>query len=433
MKGITRFFLRERLGRFTLVFAFSIFFIYLFSSPAKPETGGCILPDGQISVLEKKYAVVIDAGSTGSRVHVYHFDFCGERHPVSINHELFVQTKPGLSSYDNPEDAANSLEPLLQESLSSVPANARSCTPIALKATAGLRLLEPKGLANQILDAVERRLRRYPFPLAGAGDPKSPAVSIIDGSEEGVFAWVALNFLVKTMGSKRETFASLDLGGGSTQIVFDHPGLSAQLHKDYLYPFSFGASAYSLYQHSYLGFGLMEARKKIKAAHLAHDSAFPCFPKGFADSGLTGGWLGFDSCSALARSVFGFEAVCSVSPCAFSGVYHPDIHPAQKIYAFSYFQEVLESFGFASEFTLAEMKRKVDDVCTRQSGTYPAVVENPHLCLDAVYIYILLKDGYRISPDRIINTAKKIDGYETSWTLGAAIDMLGLSKLKCSR
>ncbi len=69
-----------------------------------------------------RYAVVFDAGSTGSRVHVFRFEQAGENGPLKLKSDTFEQLKPGLSSYaDDPAKAAASLQPLLDTALKTVP------------------------------------------------------------------------------------------------------------------------------------------------------------------------------------------------------------------------------------------------------------------------------------------------------------------------
>ena len=71
--------------------------------------------------------------------------------------------------------------------------------------------------SEDILDAVEALLRDSGFFLP----PNS--VEIMDGADEGIFAWITVNFLLGRLGrsEKLPTVAIMDLGGGSTQIVFE--------------------------------------------------------------------------------------------------------------------------------------------------------------------------------------------------------------------
>jgi guanosine-diphosphatase len=209
---------------------------------------------------------MIDAGSTGSRIHIYKFHNCGPS--PTYEYETFVQKQPGLSAYAGlPDDAAQSLDSLLGAAMRVVPEALRRCTPVAVKATAGLRLLGAAQSA-EILDAVRRHLSTaYPFPLASP-DP----VVIMDGRDEGVFAWVTSNYLMDTIRADSPKtaapYAVLDLGGASTQIVFEpvfHQAIpdAAVREGEHRYELSFGGKERVLYQHSYLGYGLMRARKRV--------------------------------------------------------------------------------------------------------------------------------------------------------------------------
>jgi guanosine-diphosphatase len=212
-----------------------------------------------------QYALMIDAGSMGSRIHVYKFHNCGPS--PAYEYETFAQRIPGLSAYKGrPADAAASLDKLLEVALQTVPRALHACTPVAVKATAGLRLLgAPEAAA--ILAAVRQHLAdAFPFPVA----PGDDAVAIMDGRDEGVFAWITANYLLDTIRADSpaaaEPYAVLDLGGASTQIVFE-PRFAAgadQMHAgDHKYELDFGGRTHVLYQHSYLGYGLMRARARV--------------------------------------------------------------------------------------------------------------------------------------------------------------------------
>ena len=161
----------------------------------------------------------------------------------------------------------------MQTALRVVPEHLWNCTPVAVKATAGLRAL-PETQGHDIMHAVEERLRNeYPFPL-----PARRAVEIMDGKDEGVYAWITANYLLGTIGganfhdtattTKEEegTYAVLDLGGASTQIAFE-PAFSRPdntfLAGEHRYDLAFAGKTHVLYQHSYLGYGLMRARRHV--------------------------------------------------------------------------------------------------------------------------------------------------------------------------
>ena len=209
-----------------------------------------------------QYALMIDAGSTGSRIHIYKFNNCPSDSSSPIyEYETFSQIQPGLSSFASaPPEAANSLEPLLKLALERVPSSLHSCTPIAVKATAGLRRLgEQKSQA--ILEEVTKLLdKQYPFTVQ--------SVEVMDGREEGVYAWITANYLLGTLASKEESYAVLDLGGASTQIVFEptfHNADQKMTEGEHKYELTYGENAgkRELYQHSYLGYGLMVARSHV--------------------------------------------------------------------------------------------------------------------------------------------------------------------------
>lgn len=118
---------------------------------------------------------MIDAGSSGSRVHVYRFKVCND--PV-LENEVFHMLSPGLSSFeDDAEGAAQSLGKLMEIAVDSVPKESQACTPIAVKATAGLRMLAGQQSKN-ILEAIRKYLDTYPFPIAN--------IEIMEGKDEGM-------------------------------------------------------------------------------------------------------------------------------------------------------------------------------------------------------------------------------------------------------
>ena len=163
-----------------------------------------------------KYGIMFDAGSTGSRIHVYKFHE-DSKGALKLDDELFEQVKPGLSSYpDDISGATKSIKSLVDKAMAYIPAEKQASTPLALKASAGLRILgEEKSVP--ILNGVKDMLNNQPFQQKWVPE-------IMDGTKEAVYSWVTLNYLADSFSKKdasvENTFGTLDLGGGSTQIAF---------------------------------------------------------------------------------------------------------------------------------------------------------------------------------------------------------------------
>ena len=428
-----------------------------------------------------QYAIMIDAGSTGSRIHVYRFNNCGPT--PELEDEVFKMTEKkeggsGLSSYkSDAEGAAKSLDMLMDVAVESVPDKIKSCTPVAVKATAGLRKLGPE-MSNAILQAVRNRLETvYPFPVVSE---ERGGVEVMDGKDEGVYAWITTNYLLGKIGGpdKTPTAAVFDLGGGSTQIVFQptfpeakEGGMPEKMQAgDHKYELSFGGREFELYQHSYLGYGLMEARNNlhrvvVQGMHDNHPNSQawlqkpisnPCLLPGssrevevaLSDNhalgatvtvNMTGPTPGSPAqCRALAEKTLKKESTCALAPCAFNGVHQPSLEKTfarEDVYLFSYFYDRTQPLGMPESFTLRELKDLTARVCKGAEGGNWKVFESvqgameelndrPETCLDLNFMLALLHTGYEMPIDREVKIAKKIKGNELGWCLGASLPLL---------
>lgn len=431
--------------------------------PQKGASGACDQTD---------YVIMIDAGSSGSRVHVYSFDTCVS--PPRVLNEEFKMLNPGLSSFDtDTKGAAASLDPLLEVALQTVPKEKQSCTPVAVKATAGLRMLGAEK-SDAILKEVRNHLTKdYPFAVV-EGD----GISIMDGKDEGVYAWITTNYLLGNIGSseKLPTAAVFDLGGGSTQIVFEPEFNGANdvlAEGDHKYKFSFGDRDFELYQFSHLGYGLMEGRNKVNAAVIkaAQDTTLtkyaskaaakeataastlmnPCIPPGVSAKDILVQAsedefykVNFEGpsepsaarCRFFAEEVLNMEAECKQKPCSFNGVYQPSLvkafHKASDMFVFSFFYDRTNPLGFPGSFTVEELRDLTSAVCkglsawktTFQSEELQKLDKEPQWCLDLSFISAMLHTGYNIPLNRELRTARKIADNEIGWCLGASLPLL---------
>lgn len=429
---------------------------------------------------------MVDAGSTGSRIHVYRFNNCGAA-PEFEEEVLFKMTEKreggsGLSSYKtDAEGAAKSLDVLMDAAMQVVPDEYKSCSPVAVKATAGLRLLGDE-MSTKILDAVRGRLEtRYPFPVVSR---EKDGVVIMKGEDEGVYAWITTNYLLGNIGrpESSRTAAIFDLGGGSTQIVFEPRfkndaaggGMPDRLSDgDHKYELRFGGHEFTLYQHSHLGYGLMSARNAVHKLVVSnmHESSKestkwlsspipnPCIAPGLsktvnvtlAPDHSLGAWVQVTmegpkdglpaQCRALAEGILYKDAACGLAPCSFNGVHQPslaDTFANEDIYIFSYFYDRIRPLGMPESFTLRELhdltakvcggERSWDAFAGLQGEEAPSVLDDlkgrPEWCLDLSFMDALLHTGYELPIDREVKIAKKIHGNEVGWCLGASLPLL---------
>ncbi|KAH1260496.1 Apyrase 2 [Glycine max] len=397
------------------------------------------------------FAVIFDAGSSGSRVHVFRFDRNLDLVHIGKDLELFVQIKPGLSAYaQNPRQAAESLISLLDKAESVVPREFRPKTPVRVGATAGLRALEGDA-SGRILQAV-RDLLKQRSTLKSEPD----AVTVLDGTQEGAFQWVTINYLLGKLGKDfSETVGVVDLGGGSVQMAYaisetdaaKAPKLSVG-EDPYVKEMFLRGRKYYLYVHSYLGYGLLAARAKI--LEVSDDSGNPCILNGFNGSYIYGGksvkassapsGASLNECKNIAFQALKVnESKCTHMKCTFGGIWNGGGGDGQKnLFVASFFFDRAAEAGFANPNLPVVKVRPVDfEAAAKQAcktkledakSTYQRVEEGnlPYLCMDLLYQYTLLVVGFGLDPWQQITLVKKVkyhDAFvEAAWPLGSAIE-----------
>ncbi|KAG5100988.1 hypothetical protein JHK82_046040 [Glycine max] len=387
------------------------------------------------------YAVIFDGGSTGTRVHVFHFDQNLDLLPIGDSLELNKKITPGLSAYeDDPEQAAESLIPLLEEAESVVPEDLRPNTPVRLGATAGLRLL--KGNASeQILQAVRDMLsNRSTLNL------QSDAVTILDGNQEAAYMWVALNYLLGNLGKViSKTVGVADLGGGSVQMAYAVSKNTAKNapqppegEESYIKTLVLNGKTYDLYVHSYLHFGKEASRAEM--LKVTGDSANPCILAGYNGTYTYSGvkykalastsGSNFDKCREVALKALKVNEPCPHQNCTFGGIWNGGGGSGQKVlYVTTSFYYLVIQAGIAdasktsSKVYPAEFKAAAKRACQVKfedaQSTYPLMMEDalPYICMDITYQYTLLVDGFGLDPWKEIIVANEIE-YQVNYLLG---------------
>ncbi|BAT75199.1 hypothetical protein LR48_Vigan01g158700 [Vigna angularis] len=224
-----------------------------------------------------KYYVVLDCGSTGTRVYVYkaqvqqahstNFPIAIQslkdglrKNPASGRAYDRMETEPGLDKLvHNVTGLKIALKPLLKWAQKQIPEASHRSTSLFLYATAGVRRL-PFDDSKWLLDNAWNVLKGSPFVCRRAW------VKIISGTEEAYFGWIALNYDSGNLGvePRKETYGALDLGGSSLQVTFEGYNQQHFNSETSLYV-RIGSVNHHLTAYSLAGYGLNEAFDKSVA------------------------------------------------------------------------------------------------------------------------------------------------------------------------
>ncbi|BGP14313.1 hypothetical protein JCM10213_004440 [Rhodosporidiobolus nylandii] len=438
----------------------------------------------------RQYGVVIDAGSSGSRIQVYSWvapDVARQQRKaqgksvdvlskvekgVEEGEGWHLKVEPGISTFgENPEGVAEYLRPLIEHAASVIPAEQLPSTPIYLLATAGMRLL-PTQQQTDVLSAACTYLRTYPFQLPDCDDQ----VRIISGEEEGLYGWIAVNYLMDGFDKHEHTgegerfkhsstYGFLDMGGASTQIAFEPSDTEQVKHADNLLEVKLRLLSGKDVRHpvfvtTWLGFGTNQARnryidheikKHVRASDADHTPGDgegldaehpvvlvddPCLPKDLMLSearhaGYTLKGTGdFASCLRRQQPLLNKEVACVDEPCLFNGVHVPpiDFSVNHFIGISEYWYSTQDVWGTAlgGVYDYVAFEKHAMEFCSQPwdaimrdfregHGTWKPSVELSRLemqCFKAAWIVNILHEGIGIP--RIIDRGGSGDGKNQS-------------------
>ncbi|NXD05742.1 ENTP5 diphosphohydrolase, partial [Nothocercus nigrocapillus] len=345
------------------------------------------------------YGIMFDAGSTGTRIHIYTFVQKSPEKLIELEGEIFESVKPGLSAYaDQPEKVRLSFIP---------------CKLIFFFFFFFLLTIA----------SVREVFEESPFLVP------EDSVSILDGSYEGGIMW----FAGQLSGQNQHTVGTLDLGGASTQITFlprFEVRRRCKLCAELIRGTRTKTAMFYFVVCSYLGFGLKAARLATLGAldTKAVDGQMfrsSCLPKQleaewhfggvkYRYGGNKEGEMGFKPCYLEVLKIIKGK------------LHQPDEIRGSSFYAFSYYYDRavdtnLIDYEEGGVLEVRDFERKAKEVCDNMERYSSA---SPFLCMDLTYITALLKEGFGFRDSTLLQLTKKVNNIETSWTLGATFHLL---------
>ncbi len=344
---------------------------------------------------------VIDAGSTGSRLHVYSYDVDETNTPVHINEIWNKKIKPGFATI---EPNNHTIDAYLTTLFSGAP---RQKIPVYFYATAGMRLL-PMYRQKKFYDEVQNWFSQQ-------SQWNLIAAKTISGNDEALYDWLSVNYHLGTLQTKQnESVGVMDMGGASVQIVFPiqkntEVSPRSQVELD-LY-----GHHYNLYVQSFLGLGQTEVSHQFLNSASCFANDYP-LPDGEAGQGNA------PSCeqevSMLMTEVHKVNQLIQPILAA---------NPVDSWYSIGGISNLADSSLFHfnnNKLTNQSLLQQADNqVCHQQwdalNAQFPDDEYVYQYCLFSAYYYALMVDGYGIVPEQSINYIPPDQNLD--WTIGVVL------------
>ncbi|ORY16791.1 nucleoside phosphatase family-domain-containing protein [Clohesyomyces aquaticus] len=402
-----------------------------------------------------RYGVVLDAGSSGTRVHVYRWlnsdtaraqasETQLQSLPVLETDKKWIKkVHPGISTFgDNPEDVGpDHLEKLLTHALKYVPLDEVPNTPLFLLATAGMRILPPpkrKVILAEVCDFA-RRTTQFQLPDCDVH------VQVIPGETEGLYGWIAANYLLGGFdrpkdhdhGKGHHTYGFLDMGGASAQIAFAPNATEAEKHANdltlvRLRTVDGAPMEHKVFVTTWLGFGVNQARQRyvnalLEASPEETELPDPCLPSGLRvtiegkpvksgspeENGKEPQLVGtgkFSECMHQTYPLLEKDKPCLDNPCLLNGQHVPaiDFDVNHFVGVSEYWHTTHELFGMAHKDRAYDFKtyqQQVSEFCSQsweeiergvERGKWGKKVDQEkaqEVCFKASWLINVLHDG----------------------------------------
>lgn len=362
-------------------------------------------------MITARYGVILDAGSSGTRLHIYKWkDPAKERleadkeelnslPEIKTKKEWTKKIRPGVSTFGTKptEVGPDHLKELIDHALQNIPKDKVKDTPVFLMATAGMRLLPDEQQAALKAEICSYLQQNTQFSLPDC----DLHVQVIPGETEGLYGWLASNYLLGGFdhpdehkhGKGHHTYGFLDMGGASAQIAFAPNSTEAEKHANdlklvRLRTLNGEPQEHKVFTATWLGFGVNQAReayvKQLVDAHAADADEIPdsCMPKGLRTDlkgvpvkpkeakGMTLVGTGkFDECLRSTYPLLGKDAPCEDEPCLLNGQHVPaiDFDVNHFVGVSEYWHTTHGVFGTKDDkaYDFATYQKKVQDFCSQ--------------------------------------------------------------------
>lgn len=368
-----------------------------------------------------RYGIMIDAGSSGTRAHIYKWNTDSEIPDVAPApdpaHAWFIKLKMPLAKAAKNMSLINDIfDHIVKFGITHIPSEYIPKTRIFVYATAGMRMLNDLEQDIVIGNTYNYLLKKSPFKV------KKEYVRVISGTEEGVFGWVSVNHLLGNFGNGKKTVGALDMGGASLQIALETATDGKPTNV-----VSIGKKSVEMFSHSYLGFGGNEALKSVtRSLSAVSDGSksfeHPCYNVGYTSEYHGVRFVGtgdFEKCSNLVNEIL-------LKASSFLSVNVPSLSSTNDFVAMASFYYTNSFLKLPPNSSLVDLKKKAVELCRTN---WSIVAENNNeneysstYCWYSIYQWNALTNGFKFCDEKTkVLKLDEINGADLSWTIGAML------------
>ena len=380
------------------------------------------------------YSILMDAGSSGTRVHVFQYQddattieslqlkelpFNGAQSNKSKTPISKTEESNPLGTFQAPFNLAlNYLETTL-----TVPENKIA---VYVYSTAGMRVLN-EDVRAKINDEISTELQKQ-HPNFSKID-----VQTIDGKQEALFLWLDVNYLKGNFSEHNSsTNGVLDVGGASAQIAYEddtteNPNLTFEkIH--------FFQRDYRLYLNSILHGGQDESRKIMISLENNKKIPNPCYILN-SDFSVSPAFFSETQCKTDYRQILQSNLVQSENPKNLSLSVMPPSNTNFVATSGAFY--IYNFFGAKNNDTVSigQLSQNIAENCNLEWNSFQQKFSNfddaylSQRCANASFIYDLFTSGaFQFKDESTIQVASQLtqnfgdfSTHDIDWTLGALI------------
>lgn len=349
-------------------------------------------------------SIYVDAGSTGSRLHLFQYNDDEFRNIPAIHDVLIETVEPGLASYaDHPEQAGAYMKKLFDSAQAFAIKN--NINPAQIKVnimgTGGMRSI-PVEKQNAIYTNLETYLKQqYSFSINH--------IATIPGKMEAVYGWLTVNYLMANFLKHTPTVGTLEMGGSSTQIAFETTDYSKP---EDTVDISIGADSFHIFGKSFQNLGGDSVLQTLRQ----NKNAASCFPDGAVFMQSASGHFDETSCHAIYKNLIDdMDVAGQVIPVNDTKF----IAYGRYYYTYKFFNVLEQPSQSALQANVAKTCHLGWDAIKQANANVPEKLLMTY-CPYGIYFGEMIYAAYKINGDHL-QLFEKIGEQKIEWTVGAVI------------